>query len=352
LAQYTLQVVPDSRDQTFMGMDGGDPYSGGQYGGYPTDDLRFRIYASMSSGVGFRVNENGSVGIRSEDTLGYTLAVNGSAAKTGGGSWSSFSDGRLKDLSGEYALGLEEVLALRPYTYRYKDKNPLNILEKGSFIGPVAQEVRGVIPQAVETAGNGYLLVNNEPIFWAMVNAFKELDSRTRETLPGEEQAVPAADAAGEDMGFASEKDASVHTAGASADSHGAVGPYGPTVQLLPSIETVTPGDVLVMIPENGDELYPCALAADPAVVGIAGEGTVLSEEGAVREIPVVLGGITLCKADAAYGSIRRGDLLVASPTPGHAMKMQAFAPGTVVAKALESLETGTGTIRVLVMLR
>jgi hypothetical protein len=33
-------------------------------------------------------------------------------------------------------------------------------------------------------------------------------------------------------------------------------------------------------------------------------------------------------------------------------MKMQNFVPGTVIGKALESLETGTGIIKVLVMLR
>ena len=46
------------------------------------------------------------------------------------------------------------------------------------------------------------------------------------------------------------------------------------------------------------------------------------------------------------------GDLLVTSPTPGHAMAQQARLPGTAFGKALEPLEKGTGMIKVLVMLR
>jgi hypothetical protein len=55
---------------------------------------------------------------------------------------------------------------------------------------------------------------------------------------------------------------------------------------------------------------------------------------------------------DAGYGSIRPGDLLTTSPTPGRAMRADDPRPGTVIGKALEGLESGTGVIRVLVMLR
>ena len=38
----------------------------------------------------------------------------------------------------------------------------------------VAQEVQRVIPEAVTENAKGYLLVNNDPIIWSMVNAIKE----------------------------------------------------------------------------------------------------------------------------------------------------------------------------------
>jgi hypothetical protein len=67
----------------------------------------------------------------------------------------------------------------------------------------------------------------------------------------------------------------------------------------------------------------------------------------------IALSGTVPCKVDAGYGSIRVGDLLTVSPTAGHAMRAADPAPqGTVLGKALESLEAGTGTIKVLVMNR
>ena len=59
-----------------------------------------------------------------------------------------------------------------------------------------------------------------------------------------------------------------------------------------------------------------------------------------------------LCKVDASYGAIRPGDLLTTSATPGHAGRAENPRPGTILGKALESLESGTGLIRVLVTLR
>ena len=66
----------------------------------------------------------------------------------------------------------------------------------------------------------------------------------------------------------------------------------------------------------------------------------------------VALTGLVECKVDADYGTVRAGDLLTTSPTPGHAMRASDATPGTIVGKALEGQETGTGVIRVLVMMR
>ena len=66
----------------------------------------------------------------------------------------------------------------------------------------------------------------------------------------------------------------------------------------------------------------------------------------------VAFAGVVTCKVDADYGAVWPGDLLVTSPTPGHAMRADAPLPGTVLGKALEPLEEGVGAIKVLVMLR
>ncbi len=66
----------------------------------------------------------------------------------------------------------------------------------------------------------------------------------------------------------------------------------------------------------------------------------------------MALSGVVFCKVDTDYGSIRPGDLLTTSPTPGHAMRAGDPQPGTILGKALEPLDAGTGLIKVLVMLR
>ena len=68
--------------------------------------------------------------------------------------------------------------------------------------------------------------------------------------------------------------------------------------------------------------------------------------------VPVSLAGRIPVKVDASYGSIAIGDLLTTSATPGHAMRADTPVPGTVIGKALEPLDRGTGVIKVLVMLR
>jgi hypothetical protein len=115
----------------------------------------------------------GSVGIGTS-APDNTLTVNGSADKPGGGSWGTFSDGRLKTLRGDFTSGLEQILQLTPVRYRYNHDNALGIYDPEEHIGLVAQEVQQVIPEAVTQDGKGYLLVNNDPILWAMLNAIKQ----------------------------------------------------------------------------------------------------------------------------------------------------------------------------------
>ena len=120
-------------------------------------------------------HEGGNVGIGTETPGSFKLAVNGSAAKPGGGSWSTFSDERLKTILGNFDAGLDEVLKLQPINYRYNKDNPMNLPDEGNHVGFSAQEVQKVIPEAVTENGDGYLLVDNDPIMWTMLNAIKEL---------------------------------------------------------------------------------------------------------------------------------------------------------------------------------
>jgi hypothetical protein len=117
------------------------------------------------------IGQNVGIGTSAPDT---TLSVNGGADKPGGGSWGTFSDGRLKNLNGSYSSGLSQILRINPIRYRYKPDNAMGIRDTDEHIGVVAQEVQRVIPEAVTENNKGYLLVNNDPIIWSMVNAIKE----------------------------------------------------------------------------------------------------------------------------------------------------------------------------------
>jgi Chaperone of endosialidase len=102
------------------------------------------------------------------------LTVNGNASKPGGGSWNSFSDIRLKNVRGKFNTGLNAVMQLQPLRYEYRPNNALGLPSSDEHIGFSAQEVQKVIPQAVTQSESGYLMVNNDPIIWTMLNAIKE----------------------------------------------------------------------------------------------------------------------------------------------------------------------------------
>ncbi len=80
----------------------------------------------------------------------------------------------------------------------------------------------------------------------------------------------------------------------------------------------------------------------------------VVSRRKALDDGPALaLAGRVPVKVTDEGGSIRPGDLLVAAPTAGHAMRApDQPRPGSVIGKALGRLGTGTGVVEMLVMLR
>lgn len=109
------------------------------------------------------------------------LTVNGNASKPGGGSWNVFSDRRLKNIRGTFNPGLKAVMQLQPLRYEYRSNNALGITADGEHVGFSAQDVQRVIPQAVTQTESGFLMVNNDPIIWTMLNAIKEQQQQIEE---------------------------------------------------------------------------------------------------------------------------------------------------------------------------
>ncbi len=152
------------------------------------------------------------------------------------------------------------------------------------------------------------------------------------------------------DLRFLVEIDGDVYTDG-SFHSGGA-----DVAELFPAVDGLEPGDVLVIGADG--RLTRSTQAYQPTVVGVYSTKPSLMGGAAAGtdpsgKVPLAVVGIVPVKASAENGPIRPGDLLVAAATPGHAMRAGANPPlGTVIGKALEGLEKGTGVIRMLVMLR
>ncbi len=132
------------------------------------------------------------------------------------------------------------------------------------------------------------------------------------------------------------------------------------TEVMLPGQVDLAPGDVLAIGPDG--RMVRSTEAYQSTVVGVYSTqpgflaGNKLGEEGNPLEperIPLAVLGVVPVKASGENGSIQPGDLLVASATPGHAMKADTNPPiGTVIGKALDTLGEGMGMIQVLVMLQ
>jgi hypothetical protein len=133
----------------------------------------------------------------------------------------------------------------------------------------------------------------------------------------------------------------------------------GDVVEAFQSEEKPEPGTVVSLDSRHEGKLRVAREAYDTKVAGIvSGAGGIRSgfkmrKENTHLDGPVdlALRGRVYCRADAAYGAIRPGDLLTSSRTPGHAMKVGDYrrGRGAFIGKAMSSLEKGKGLVLVLV---
>jgi hypothetical protein len=165
------RITADKRNAVIAGVNDGAIDSGS-----------FLFFTTNAGTLGerMRINRLGQVGIGT-GAPDQTLTVNGGASKPGGGSWAVFSDERLKTIKGHFNSGLKAVMQLQPLRYEYKPNNALDIKLEGEQVGFAAQALQTIIPEAVTRNGQGYLMVNNDPILWTMLNAIKEQQNQIAE---------------------------------------------------------------------------------------------------------------------------------------------------------------------------
>jgi hypothetical protein len=120
-------------------------------------------------------------------SLLFDFATNGQAYKPGGGSWTAFSDARLKEDIHPYTRGLAELQALRPVRYKYKKE--YWAASDRHFTGLIAQEVQDVVPEMVhpykfQAIGDrllDVLAVDPSDLTYMLINAAKELDAENQQ---------------------------------------------------------------------------------------------------------------------------------------------------------------------------
>jgi hypothetical protein len=136
---------------------------------------------------------------------------------------------------------------------------------------------------------------------------------------------------------------------------------YQDVAEWVDASEDLAAGTVVVIDEEAYNRVRSASDAYDTGVAGAVSRqpGLILGEPG-VGRVLVAQSGRVRIKVDATYGAITPGDILVTSPTPGHAMRSipmevgdAAFhRPGTVLGKALEPIAGGRGEVLVLLTLQ
>lgn len=153
----------------------------------------------------------------------------------------------------------------------------------------------------------------------------------------------------------------SVHVSGSMVVDGNLAAKYQDLAEWVPSAADLTPGTVVVVDATVGNGVTTTSAPYDTTVAGVisAQPGIILGEAGARKEQVATTGRVRV-KADASHGAIRVGDLLVTSSRPGFATRsipievagVTIHRPGTILGKALEALDSGSGEILVLLSLQ
>jgi hypothetical protein len=136
---------------------------------------------------------------------------------------------------------------------------------------------------------------------------------------------------------------------------------YAEAVDVTGDRTKYEPGDLLVLDPRAPGKFLKSTEPYSTLVAGIystkpgfVGRKQAPTPETSATEVPMAMVGRVPTKVSAENGSIKVGDLLVSSSKPGYAMRGtdRSLLTGAVVGKAMDSLESGTGVIEVLVTLQ
>lgn len=114
-----------------------------------------------------------------EDIVNYFNAsnVNGMGIAVGNPGY-IYSDARLKNVLGDNKAGLKEIMQIQVKNYTMKRDKKKEVL-----VGVIAQELQKVFPNSVSEGRDGYLRIKRDEIFYACVNAVKELNTKIQDVI-------------------------------------------------------------------------------------------------------------------------------------------------------------------------
>ena len=93
------------------------------------------------------------------------------------------SDRRLKYVGTESTSGLDKIRQLKVFNYTYKKDD-----KKIPHVGVIAQDLQKVFPDAVKKGADGFLTIRKEDMFYALINAVKELDAKISVLIENQKQ--------------------------------------------------------------------------------------------------------------------------------------------------------------------
>jgi hypothetical protein len=136
---------------------------------------------------------------------------------------------------------------------------------------------------------------------------------------------------------------------------------YQDVAEWVPSTLKLNAGTVVILDSEHNNHVTVSSRPYDTRVAGVvsAQPGITLGEAGEGKTLVATTGRVKV-RVDATRAPIHVGDLLVTSEMSGVAMRSEPLdlggvpihRPGTLIGKALESLDKGTGEILVLLSLQ
>lgn len=172
-------------------------YSGGMYGsGYTNPGIQsyewsafyggtgagtINSYNSIDSAVGYfwypSFSTNANVELNRAHSM-YPSSPTSSCCpiltqSTRRGSVTVTSDARLKNIKDKFSAGLAELQKLGIFNYTYKEDKSLT-----PQVGVIAQDLKTVFPNAVSKGENNYLKIRWDEMFYATINAVKELNNK------------------------------------------------------------------------------------------------------------------------------------------------------------------------------